>query len=254
MHLLSVDWDFFQDVDASLLASYPDGIDLPTYLTEVVWGTRYASDSRLLHVGCRVKEVAAMEALLRGLPKTTPVVVANSHAEAYNLAVRLAARLADDKVFVVNADMHHDFQNGNDALDCGNWIGKLMSDANGVTADFRWIRNPVSLEMYGISPDDEDEFACLLAQKDGGTSLRPYIGKHFDAVFLARSDSWSPPHLDPHFDHLVKSLPSHFWYTDIAPCVASPRKLYRKVMEETSKQYAEMQRALEKTTGRPRRG
>lgn len=38
--VLSIDFDFFPKVNKTQLSEYPDGIDLPTELSEIVWSTR----------------------------------------------------------------------------------------------------------------------------------------------------------------------------------------------------------------------
>ena len=42
MKILSVDFDYFQDVSKETLLKYPDGVDLPTQITNFTLGSKYA--------------------------------------------------------------------------------------------------------------------------------------------------------------------------------------------------------------------
>lgn len=45
LKVLSIDFDYFQNVNADTIRScYPDGIDLPTELSTIVWSGYYAND------------------------------------------------------------------------------------------------------------------------------------------------------------------------------------------------------------------
>ena len=45
LKVLSIDFDYFQNVDADTIRScYPDGIDLSTELSTIVWSGYYAND------------------------------------------------------------------------------------------------------------------------------------------------------------------------------------------------------------------
>ena len=153
-------------------------------------------------------------------------MIANSHVNAYDFILK---HLADDeKISLTNVDMHHDLINDNENVDCGNWIGKLIAEGCvGCERDsLKWIHNPVSFSMYGADPTDGTEFGKLLAQLDGGDTLQSIKNEKYDLIFLARSDTWSPPHLDDQFNLLVNIMREHFLNIDIENDVKNPRRAY----------------------------
>ena len=55
MNILSIDFDYFQNVTKDKIHLYPDGIDLGTTLSEITWGCKYATD------GDAIREIGIME-------------------------------------------------------------------------------------------------------------------------------------------------------------------------------------------------
>lgn len=46
MKILSIDFDYFQNTTKeTLLSDYPDGIDLPPFVSQVVWASRYIDEN-----------------------------------------------------------------------------------------------------------------------------------------------------------------------------------------------------------------
>lgn len=248
MKVLSIDWDYFQTASVRTMREcYPDGIDMPTAISEITWGSHYATDSeRLGMVSVSVSEFEHLLSVLLRQDRNCPVMIANSHTYAYNFVKEHLS--FNDKVQLTNIDLHHDLINDNDEIDCGNWIGKLIEEGyvdkgrEGLT----WIHNPVSFSMYEIDPTDETEFGRLLSQLDGGDTIESIGDEKYDLIFLARSDTWSPPHLDSHFCLLADFVKKHFTDIKIEGGVDKPRKAYLQYAVVMQKQTEKFKNRTEK--------
>ena len=89
LRVLSIDFDYFQVVDKDTVQScYPDGIDLDTSLSTVVWASHYAIPSqkeKLDKVFCNQEELRLIRHILNNNCKATaPVCIANSHVHIYD--------------------------------------------------------------------------------------------------------------------------------------------------------------------------
>lgn len=227
MKVLSIDWDYFQNVSSDVLRDYPDGIDRSTELSELIWGIRYAQRDFAKEVAILENEYNTLIQLLLMQDKGCPVMIANSHKHIY----RFITEHCDGEIALVNIDMHHDILNDNPALDCGNWIGALFKEKCLKFQNFRWVYNPVSLKMYGIKDGSSEEDKTLreISQKIGLSSISEIPNKKFDMIFLARSDIWSPPHLDEYFSELVSLMCRHFTEVIAEQGIEIPRKEYLEI-------------------------
>lgn len=207
LRVLSIDFDFFQIVDRdTLFGCYPDGIDLPTKQSTLVWASYYANpktEAKLYGVSINKDELSAMQDILYEQNKNIPVLIAQSHRHIYEFIINTmeqSGRTDKDGLCVSNVDMHHDFRNGNTELDCGNWITHLNEIYPSMGIE--WIANPVSKEMYKLEGRDGADIipTCLAGMREN----------QFDAVFLCRSDNWLPPHLDVYFTELCEMITGHF--------------------------------------------
>lgn len=223
MRVLSIDFDYFQKVTKEQLAFYPDGIDHDTELSEIIWGARYATNGENIRkVGIMEDELDKLESLLLETNKDSPVMVANSHIHIYDF---IHDHQRDgEQIKLINIDMHHDFINDNPELDCGNWVSHLAKeqmDAGNKIA-FNWIANPISLDVYGFETDN------ILGQLVL-PSLDSIKGKKFDAVFLCRSDTWTPPHLDKYFAEVCGIIKDHFDDISMEQGIDKPRTQYLEI-------------------------
>ena len=91
LNVLSIDFDFFQIVDTDTIYScYPDGVDLPTKITEITWANHYQipySDGReqLLNVAVDdklIKDTISL-AINNARNSSIPFLAANSHKHIY---------------------------------------------------------------------------------------------------------------------------------------------------------------------------
>lgn len=223
MKVLSIDFDYFQCVTEEQLQLYPDGIDLDTELSEIVWGARYAvNGDAIRQVGIMEDELEKLELLLQNNGGNSPVMIANSHVHIYDFIHDHLK--SGERIELINVDMHHDFENGNPEPDCGNWIMHLADEQEkaGNKIAFNWIVNPVSLDMYGIEPNDTLRELTL-------PSLDRIAEEKFDAVFLCRSDAWTPPHLDKYFTEVCDVIKGCFADVKIERGIDRPRKQYLEI-------------------------
>lgn len=197
--VLSIDFDFFPDVSKKALIYYPDGLDLPTDISEIVWSTRYTSN------GCPIADITINQGLYNQMLDilsrqsfNIPVMIANSHAKAYDFIIEY---YNDKPIELCNVDFHHDLINGNEEMDCGNWISHLIHDYP--VQDFKWIARKTAIDCYNIKKQEQTELHIEF-------DFQSIIEKNFDMVFLCRSDCWLPPHLDSYFDNMVKQCCKHF--------------------------------------------
>lgn len=222
LKVLSIDFDYFQNVDADTIRScYPDGIDLPTELSTIVWSGYYANDrtrNKLSSVTILNDELNLLRKLLTSKDNfrvSTPVLITNSHVHIYDFIHEYMDKYEVTDVNIVNIDMHHDFFNKNKELDCGNWLSHIYNDYLN-HCNVSWITNPVSNICY-----DFDQALNNLV-KNSIQSIKDF---KFDILFLCRSDNWLAPHLDYHFDNLVKLISLRFPNVCIEKSVQTPRDI-----------------------------
>lgn len=224
--VLSIDFDYFQNItDPDVFKSYPDGIDLPTGISSLVWASKYATErdaKKIMSVKTLQSELDTLREILLNQGPKTKIMVRNSHLDIYNWIHKLIP--TDHKFSLRNIDMHHDLFNGNRFVDCGNWVDHIFMDYGRKNVNFKWISNPVSFDMYGFKQNELNDL-CV------STSLKDIRSEKYDYVFMCRSDNWFPPHLDEHFWDIVKIMESHFNDIDI---YIEKRDNYRSVADEIS--------------------
>lgn len=212
LRVLSIDMDFFQNVDYhTLIECYPDGHDYPSALSTIVWQLHYSNPyerPQLDKVTCPEHLLDALKSLLCKQKSDTPVLITQSHVFIYPLIESEMDRRECESLDIVNIDMHHDmfYDPANEfdvgGVHCGNWAHHIRKR---IPTAFTWISNKVSSEAMNY-----DEIADLDEIKIIESDLTPIEDNQFDVIFLCRSDSWYPPHLDAKFDELVAVIKSKF--------------------------------------------
>jgi hypothetical protein len=224
--VLSIDFDYFQDItDSETFSSYPDGIDLPTEISSLVWASKYATKrdkEKIMSVNILQNELDILKEILLSQNSETKIMVRNSHLDIYYWIHKLIS--TDQKFSLRNIDMHHDLFNGNRFVDCGNWVEHIFDDYGRNNVNFKWISNPISLDMYGFKQNELKGLSI-------NTSLRDICSEKYDYIFMCRSDNWFPPHLDEHFWDIIKIMESHFMNVDI---YIEKRDGYKGIVEEIS--------------------
>jgi len=225
--ILSIDFDYFQDVTPELLREYPDGIDVSTELSTVIWSSKYCfNGKRLKEIKPLSEELRLLKKLIKAQDPHTKILISQSHKDIYkwihdNVAV-------GEKMCLINIDMHHDMFNENKQLDCGNWVKFIMNEYGRENMGFKWIANPVSFEMYGFEKNEEES---KLFHSYIGTSINDIGIEKFDMIFLCRSDAWLPPHLDDDFNDVVKLMIATSCEGKICSNVAKPRDYQRYIVQ-----------------------
>lgn len=237
INILSIDFDFFQKVEADIIHKYyPDGIDLSPALSTSVWEHHNAlaiakGDDLREKVKLdreRLKELKEVinnnsENLFRGM-------ICDSHVHAYNFVHSVIDSKEAIRVNIVNIDLHHDVFNDNKKLDCGNWYGKLIEDmeAKRIPHQAHWITQPTSLEIYDLQ---ENEFPVE-------TDFERIKETKWDAVYLCRSCNWLPPHLDKDFSDFAEFLRGEIKIAIEEETEATvPRKINQAKIEKEAKSF-----------------
>lgn len=222
LKVLSIDFDYFQNVDVDTIRTcYPDGVDLPTELSTIVWSGYYANDqtkNKLNSITILDDELKLLRKLLTSKDNfmvSTPVLIANSHVHIYDFIHEYMDKFNATDVNIVNIDMHHDFFNNNEKLDCGNWLSHIYDDYPN-HCNVSWIANPISSICY----DFNAKLNSIVK-----TSIQSIKDFKFDIIFLCRSDNWLAPHLDCYFNDLVKLISLRFPNVCIEQSVQTPRDM-----------------------------
>lgn len=220
--VLSIDFDFFQNVTKEQLNIYPDGVDVSSSLSTIVWGRYYVEGQKSCDM---IKSVTLnrtlycqMLSIISQQNMYIPTMITNSHRYIYDF---ICENKGDKPISVFNVDLHHDIFNDNPEIDCGNWV-KHLKDNYPDTA-IHWIARPVSMECYGI---DAKEMHIEM-------DFEKIKNIEFDAIFLCRSDPWTPPHLDEYFQRMVDLFKATFLGIRVEKSVLQPRDISSVVEAET---------------------
>lgn len=193
--VLSIDFDVFQKIpDISILNKCPEGIDRSTAESCECWQQHYAKDRQeraLSSITINEKRLTeTIELIRQGCRQGTPIKIVNSHKEIYQwiLDGYHMPGSSYDGIRLAHLDMHHDIINDCPELNCGNWVKHIKQSIP--NTDICWICNAISKEVYGLNTP---EFSFL------NDDVAQLIGEKYDALFICRSDTWLPPHLDKYF-------------------------------------------------------
>lgn len=271
-NILSIDFDFFQDVSKDTMSRYyPDGIDLGTEISKFVWAGYYANPNSSKHlekVGILYKEYNTLkEILMNNTSKNIPILIANSHFNIYKFIHENCdkAKNKDKKINLINIDMHHDMFNNDKSVDCGNWLNYIIKDYsenNLNKLNIQWIANPISYDCFNLNKEIENIILKQTKQLNESKNIKKYKkykeitaleqlenlnqkiikdNYKFDLIFLCRSDAWFPPHLDKYFEELVYLLVCE--YTNV---VAENHVLYCRDIDEIVKKEKEIYKDIKK--------
>ena len=236
-NILSIDFDYFQSVtEQQVVGLYPDGLDLPTGISTIVWAQHFANpkcEAELLKIKAPQQKLQVLRGCLRKQHSTTPVMMVNSHIHIFNFIKGLFN--TNEELNVVNIDMHHDIANDNSNLDCGNWVSQLKKVYPRV--NLTWIQNPVSAKMFPVPKG----FKCL--ETTDLTTIRNY---KYDAIFLCRSDNWLCPTLDADFTDLYFTIAAKFKNVQVERGIERPRDIMTQALEVRKQTEIFMQRQAEK--------
>lgn len=221
--VLSIDFDYFQEVTEDTVKKYyPDGCDLPSKITSVVWSPKYNklykgySDIAFMKLNEQLFKQAKQ--ILMEQDTNTPCIIEQSHIKIWDAITSEVPISKENKLQLVHIDFHHDFINDNEKqgiVDCGNWV---YHATHLYTAQLLWFTRSESLKCYGMEPGEIPCFTDDLSRIIG-------CGPWFDMIFICRSDPWTPPHLDKRFDELKQLCEDRFSDIYIGESVESPRNM-----------------------------
>lgn len=183
MKILSIDWDYFMDVDSNFKQLYfPDchTEEVMAYAPQI-WQSRYLQHGKtLLEVGTKNLQVIK------------DYIAKHKFKQAYyNISHKDLYSLLDDDSFIVNVDDHSDYFDFNGEVHCGNWL--RAANENGLVEKAIWVKNETSYI--------QDDFPF------GTTTDLSIINDYkFDMIFFCLSPIWSPPHLNDQFTDLIKGV------------------------------------------------
>jgi len=205
--ILSIDFDYFIQATKEAMENFPDGVDHSTELSTLIWASYYLGGRQAAltkSVGILEEEFSCIKRILRKQSPDVPVMITNSHVNAYNFIHNYVSD--DEKLLLVNIDMHHDIVNSNKHLDCGNWISFLLEEYE---MKLNWVASPVSFQMYGFDKTSEENeiLKNLITPNLAIIEDKDY---KYDGIFLCRSDTWTPPHLDKYFSSLCNIIAKRF--------------------------------------------
>lgn len=194
MNLLSIDWDYFFDASSAVRMECFQPVASEDYgdnFTMFAWAACYGEHGERL-TGIGVKPVLAD--VLRLVPETAPLYIYRSHLHAYDVFSKFARK--KDRITLLHIDEHPDTtQDGSKNLHCGNWLLRFMASHTNRDNRFVWLSNGA---YTGDCPKNLE--VCTSIDGTGLSDIR------WDAVYIARSDVWSPPHLDSSFIKAFRPL------------------------------------------------
>lgn len=203
-HVLSIDFDYFQKTTEELLAvCYPDGHDLPTDISKIIWMGYYGdpkTKDKMKQIRCDNQKVNQVIRTLLKQPdiRDIPMIAVNSHKNIITFIEDICLIAPYEPLQVTNLDMHHDAFHSDKSLNCGNWVIYLFNHY--MNFQYTWVQNPISDKIYPI----KDEY--IKNHTKITNDLTSALNHHFDAIFLCRSDIWLPPHLDTDFAELLSAF------------------------------------------------
>lgn len=207
-----------------MLLKYPDGNDYANIeLQNLIWTLCYQKHPELNKIEVDAKLFRFFKKILEYQYKNTPVFITNSHVRAYTFVHDIIGMIPHAKANIINVDMHHDMYPHNRSekegcVDCGNWLRILRKQK--IVTDITWITREAGKQ---INIDDDRRF---LRPNTITTDATILLDKHFDGIFICRSNMWLPPHLDHKFHELIRFCKNHFNDVTITEDVEKPRKLH----------------------------
>lgn len=202
LNILSIDFDYFIHFVSKSSALYcsDSGIEFSEELGQLCWMTKYATAAcaDVDMASILTPRTADLEYVKGIIQKQVDpyCMVCDSHANIVNFCLRL---YKGEPITIYNIDAHHDGYPTRDSdcdeeapsYNCGNWASALL--------DMKVAEN-----IYWIAPEDEPYSSAEPGEMDD--RIKTTLSLHqlgsiaeFDGIFLCRSGSWTPPHLDNEF-------------------------------------------------------
>lgn len=218
INILSIDFDYFVNATAEQrMTIFPDGHEhYGVNIYNTVWMARYGECPELENIGVVEDEYTSLINYLNLLIKRrqsseTCFVVTNSHKWIYDVITR---DYTDWPINMLHVDFHSDNYGLKDETNCGNWVNWLEKSLKD-THQRIWRVSKITW-LGREDSDTAEETRFFKTMKRGKKPLETVISDYFhnsvpDLIYICKSGSWSPPHLDVRFDELI-SLAHEFHY------------------------------------------
>lgn len=197
INLLSIDWDYFFSMhsDAERMECFQSICteDYDKRAINFAWTASYARYEDKLK---SIKIIPEIRVVLDSIPPSAVVYVCKSHRHAYEIFNRYVRR--KDKVNLLNIDHHPDAYkvfNRREKVHCGNWLGHFMAEHDVKGSVYRWLADE---DASNLCPENIQFYTDI--EK---TDIR---STPWNVVVIARSDIWTPPHLDEEFTNFFKPV------------------------------------------------
>lgn len=199
LKILSIDYDYFVDANKDqVLMHFPDPIDLTPNLSAQVWDMHYMHHGDIIRsINLRSVEYTRMITKLSYSITADLCMFSYTHKDIIRCIEDIRKSGNYNKLIVNHIDTHPDTGNITyNEVHCGNWVTHLKQMYEEV--DIRWIANEALYEIQDVNEK-------LLPKIKFGIDKLSNI-KHYDLIFLCRSDQWVPPHLDQQFTDMVHKV------------------------------------------------
>lgn len=237
-NILSIDFDRFLITDKDVLTYFPDGIDMPTPASELIWGNRYISRDvrdKILSVTIHQNAVNQIVRVLAAQDANTHVLVCNSHREIYDFIHEHT--MFEQPLRIHHLDLHTDLYSTLPDIDCGNWLWHIRNEYPDTQTV--WYPSALSWQIHGKNVRDSfDEIKLSM----------PARTQRFDLIFICRSDPWMPPHLDFIFQKMLDQLKEKAKFSiEIEEQVTHPRNTggYNLILRYTKQMDPRLQELYE---------
>ena len=237
-NILSIDWDFFMKTEAEDSILFPDGgnENLPYIIQYSIWTSHYLEKNsiggrRLRDIQVDSKEVQFVKKVIE--KQMDPMcMITDSHKHIYNFIKDVMSCEGYDTMNLVNVDFHHDVYShmGDDVVDCGNWMKKIIDEYEGTNSIFTWVNRENS------DVDDMGWEGDRISQTKNLGIISEY---DWDAIFICKSGMWSAPHLDKKFISTFQWM-LDFFYVEYQSDVFKDRMIEIETMIE------DMEKKMEK--------
>lgn len=98
---------------------YPDGIDLSTDITELVWAKHYIANSSLYEININKTLYKEICYIIDNQHIHIPILITNSHVKIFDF---IEKHFNNKQIVLTHIDWHHDMMNDNKKWTVGNWV------------------------------------------------------------------------------------------------------------------------------------
>lgn len=201
IHVLSIDWDYYINVNKEKRKVwFPD---IPEDLLteedrELLWKPYYEQFD-LSRIGIMEDDFENTKKVIKNCKLNHNLIkrVKDSHRYIYDVIYEVMHHYSVNEVTVYNIDYHHDmyqYRIPNERVNCSNWAAILQEELGN------------SLDYYWIKRDDSEEYSLAGKVDCKLSNIADINSINFDVLYLCKSGAWSPPHLDTCYQELVSCL------------------------------------------------